>query len=101
MEASVQFTVGMENEVRNRSYNNMDLACFSRQNLLGLFWCCEVFSLVGNVYLQLFCTFLKLNNIFVSLSHWVSPYWGFPWHLPKFLSVMGCCPLCYFRCYFS
>jgi hypothetical protein len=34
---------------------------------VGLFWCCEVFSLAGNVYLLLFCTFLKLNNN-ISLS---------------------------------
>jgi hypothetical protein len=39
----------------------------TRQNLVGLFWCCEVFSLAGNVYLLLFCTFLKLNNN-ISLS---------------------------------
>jgi len=67
---------------------------------MGLFWCCEVFSLAGNVYLLLFYTFLKLNNN-ISLSRWVSPHWGFPWLLPKFLSFMGCCTLCYFRCYFA
>jgi hypothetical protein len=101
-EQYVQLTVGMENEVWSRLYRSTVLAQKTRQNLVGLFWCCEVFSLAGNVYVLLFCTFLKLNNnLSLSLSHWVSPHWGFPWHLPKFLSVMGCCPLCYFRCYFS
>ena len=79
------------------SYNNTYLAHFSRQNLVGLFWCCDVFSLAGNVYVLLFCSFLKLNNRSLSLSLSL----GFPWHLPKFLSVMGCCPLCYFCCYFA
>jgi hypothetical protein len=80
----------------------MVLAQKMRQISMGQIWCCEVFSLAGNVVLLLFCTFLKNNNkISLSLSHWVSPHWGFPRHLPKFLSVMGCCPLCYFRYYFS
>jgi hypothetical protein len=88
--------LAQKSRYKRRSYNSTDLARFSRQNLVGLFWCCEVFSLAGNVYLLLFCTFLKLNNnISLSLS-WVSPHWGFPWHLPKFLSFMGCCPLCLF-----
>jgi hypothetical protein len=34
---------------------------------VGQIWCCEVFSLAGNVVLLLFCTFLKLNNN-ISLS---------------------------------
>jgi len=84
MEQSVQLTVGTENEVQKRPYSNTDLARFLRQNLFGLFWCCEVFSLARNVYLLLFCNFLKLNKN-ISLSHCVSPHWGFPWHLPKFL----------------
>jgi hypothetical protein len=69
---------------------------------VGQIWCCEVFSLARNVVLLLISTFLKLNNksISLSLSRWVSPHWGFPWHLPKFLCVMGCCPLCIFAAYF-
>jgi hypothetical protein len=36
---------------------------------VGQIWCCEVFSLAGNVVLLLICTFLKLNNkISLSLS---------------------------------
>jgi hypothetical protein len=70
----VQWTIGTKNEVRRSSYNNTDLAHFSRQILVGLFWCCEVFSLAGNVYLFLFCNFLKLNNRSLSLSHCVSPH---------------------------
>jgi hypothetical protein len=36
---------------------------------VGQIWCCEVFSLAGNVDLLLFCTFLKHNNkISLSLS---------------------------------
>jgi hypothetical protein len=101
IEQSVQLTVGTKNEVRRRPYNSTVLARKMRQIYVGQIWCYEVFSLVGNVVLLLFCTFLKLNNnISLSLSHWVSPHWGFPWYLPKFLCVMGCCPLCYFRCYF-
>jgi hypothetical protein len=101
MEQSVQLTVGTENEVQSRSYNSTDLAHFSRQNLVGLFWCCEVFSLAGNVYLLLFCTFLKLNNN-ISLSLVGFPHIGvFPGICLNFCSVMGCCPLCYFRCYFA
>jgi hypothetical protein len=49
------------------SYNSTDLAWISRQNLVGLFWCCEIFSLNGNVYFLLFYTFLKMNNN-ISLS---------------------------------
>jgi hypothetical protein len=77
-EQSVQRIVGTEYEVQRRPYSSTYLAHFSRQNLVGLFWCCEVFSLARNVYLLLFCTFLKLNNRSLSLSHWVSPHWGFP-----------------------
>ena len=84
-EQSVQLTVCMENEVQRRSYNNTVLARKTRQISVGQIWCCEVFSLAGNVVLLLICTFLKLNNKSLSLSHWVSPHWGFPWHLPKFL----------------
>jgi hypothetical protein len=88
---------GMEEVVQQYRFDT-----FFEIEFLGLFWCCEVFSLTGNVYLLLICTFLKLNNnISLSLSRWVSPHWGFPWLLPKFLSFMGCCPLCYFRCYFA
>jgi hypothetical protein len=64
---------------------------------MGQIWCCEVFSLDGNVVLLLICTFLKHNNK-ISLSHWVSPYWGFPWNLPKFLSVIGLLSTVFFRC---
>jgi hypothetical protein len=68
---------------------------------VGQIWCCEVFSLAGNVDLLLFCTFLKHNNkISLSLSRWVSPHWGFPWHLPKFLSVIGLLSTVFFRCIF-
>jgi hypothetical protein len=67
LEQSVQLTVGMEIEVQYSPYSSTDLAQKTRQNLVGLFWCCEVFSLAGNVYLLLFCTFLKLNNN-ISLS---------------------------------
>jgi hypothetical protein len=35
---------------------------------VGQIWCCEVFSLAGNVVLLLICTFLKLNNRSLSLS---------------------------------
>jgi hypothetical protein len=35
---------------------------------VGQIWCCEVFSLAGNVILLLICTFLKLNNRSISLS---------------------------------
>jgi hypothetical protein len=99
-EQSVQLTVGTENEVQKRPYNSTVLARKTRQISVGQIWCCEVFSLAGNVDLLLFCTFLKHNNkISLSLS-WVSPHWGFPWHLPKFLSVIGLLSTVFFRCIF-
>jgi hypothetical protein len=66
---SIQVTVGTENEVRKRSDNDTVLERKTRQISVGQIWCCEVFSLVGNVDLLLFCTFLKHNNkISLSLS---------------------------------
>jgi hypothetical protein len=98
---SVQLTVGTKNEVQKRLDNGTVLAWKMRQISVGQIWCCEVFSLAGNVDLLLFCTFLKHNNkISLSLSHWVSPHWGFPWHLPKFLSVIGLLSTVFFRCIF-
>jgi hypothetical protein len=71
-EQSIQQIVGTvfeELPFLGGSYSSTDLARKSRQNLVGLFWCCELFSLAGNVYLLLFYTFLKLNNnISLSLS---------------------------------
>jgi hypothetical protein len=67
-EQSVQLNAGTENEVRRRPYNSTVLAQKTRQIFVGQIWCCEVFSLAGNVVLLLFCTFLKLsNNISLSL----------------------------------
>jgi hypothetical protein len=65
------------------------------------FWCAiSGFLLLEIVILLLICIFLKLNNkISLSLSHWVSPHWIFPWHLPKIMSyswVIECCSLCLF-----
>jgi hypothetical protein len=40
----------------------------TRQISVGQIWCCEVFSLAGNVILLLICTFMKLNNRSLSLS---------------------------------
>ena len=99
MEQSVQLTVGMENEVRKRLDSGTVLAWKTRQIYVGQIWCCEVFSLAGNVVLLLICTFLKHNNK-ISLSHWVSPHWGFPWHLPKFFSVIGLLSTVFFCCIF-
>jgi hypothetical protein len=65
---SVKLTVGMENEVRRRSYSNTILAWKTRQIYVGQIWCREVLSLAGNVILLLICTFLKLNNISLSFS---------------------------------
>jgi hypothetical protein len=78
-EQSVQVTMGTENDVWKRSDNGTILARKTWQIFVGQILCCEVFSLVGNVILLLICTFLKHNNeISLSLSHWVSPHWGFP-----------------------
>jgi hypothetical protein len=41
------------------------------------------FLLPVNVILLLICTFLKLYKS-LSLFHWVSPHWGFPWHYLNF-----------------
>jgi hypothetical protein len=46
---------------------------------VGQIWCCEVFSLAGNVVLLLICTFLKLNNKSLSLV-------GFP-HIGVFPGI--------------
>jgi hypothetical protein len=48
------------------------------------------------------CFVLSLSIIIrsLSLSRWVSPHWGFPWHLPKFLSVNGLLSTVFFRCIF-
>jgi hypothetical protein len=67
MEQSVHPTVGTKNEVLRRSYNSTVLARKTRQISVGQISCCEVFSLVGNVVLLFFCTFLKHNNK-ISLS---------------------------------
>jgi hypothetical protein len=67
MEQSIQLTVGTKIKVQYNPYSSTDLAWKSRQNLVALFWCREIFSLARNVYLLLFCTFLKLNNN-ISLS---------------------------------
>jgi hypothetical protein len=75
----------MENEVWKRQDSGTILARKTGQISVGPIWCCEVFSLAGNVILLMICTFLTLNNKSLSLSRWVSPHWGFPWHLPKFL----------------
>jgi hypothetical protein len=48
-EESVQWTVGMENEVRKRRDSGTVLAQKTRQIFVGQIWCCEVFSLAGNV----------------------------------------------------
>jgi hypothetical protein len=81
---SVHVIVGTKNKVRKRPNSGTILARKTRQISMGQIWYCEVFSLAGNVVLLLICTFLKHNNK-ISLSRWVSPHWGFPWHLPKFL----------------
>jgi hypothetical protein len=65
---SVQWTVGTKNEVRKRQGSGTVLAQKMRQIYVGQIWCCEVFSLVGNVVLLLICTLLKLNNKSLSLS---------------------------------
>jgi hypothetical protein len=68
-EHSVHVTVGKENEVRKRPDSGTVLAQKTRQISVGQIWCCEVFSLAGNVVLLLICTFLKHNNkISLSLS---------------------------------
>jgi hypothetical protein len=54
---------------QKRLDNGTVLAWKTRQISVGQIWCCEVFSLAGNVDLLLFCTFLKHNNkISLSLS---------------------------------
>jgi hypothetical protein len=61
--------MGMENEVQKRLDSGTVLAQKTRHISVGQIWCCEVFSLAGNVDLLLFCTFLKHNNkISLSLS---------------------------------
>jgi hypothetical protein len=55
----VQLTMGTKDEVRRRMYSNTVLTWKTRQISVGQIWCCEVFSLAGNVVLLLFCTFLK------------------------------------------
>ena len=61
---------------------------------MGQFWCCELFSLAGNVILLLFCTFLKHNNK-ISLSIIGFPHIGvFPWHFVGLLSTV------FFHCIF-
>jgi hypothetical protein len=65
---SVQWTVGMKNEVRKRQDSGTILAWKMRQIFVGHIWCCEVFSLARNVVSLLICTFLKLNNKSLSLS---------------------------------
>jgi hypothetical protein len=72
--------VGTENEVLKRSNSGTVLAWKTKQIFVGQIWCCEVFSLAGNVDLLLFCTFLKHNNK-ISLS-----LVGFP-HIGVFPSI--------------
>jgi hypothetical protein len=91
--------MGMKNEVRRWSYSGTVLARKTGEISVGQIWCCAIFSLAGNVDLLLFCTFLKHNNK-ISLSRWVSPHWGFPWHLPKSPSVIGLLPTVFFHCIF-
>jgi hypothetical protein len=73
---------------------------FQGKNFVGQICCCEVFFLAGNCeYVAVMYFPEAINKISLSLSRWVSPHWGFPWHLPKFLSfswVIECCPLCLF-----
>jgi hypothetical protein len=69
----------------------------------GRFWWdifCSVsaFSLGWKCIVAADKSFLKLIET-LSLSVWVSPHWGFPWHLPKILCyswVIECCSLCLF-----
>jgi hypothetical protein len=67
MEESIKLTMGIENEVWRWLYNSTILAWKMRQISVGQIWCCEVFSLAGNVVFLLFCTFLNHNNK-ISLS---------------------------------
>jgi hypothetical protein len=60
--------VGTKNKVWKRRDNGTVLARKMRQIFVGQIWCCEVFSLAGNVVLLLICTFMKLNNKSLSLS---------------------------------
>jgi hypothetical protein len=46
----------------------MDLGMFSKAEKFGTVFVAEVFLLDGNVILLLYCTFLKLNNLSLSLS---------------------------------
>jgi hypothetical protein len=77
----------------------MDLGSFFEATI---FW--DKFVVVKCFFLAESCEYATvmyfpeaINKI--SLSRWVSPHWGFPWHLPKFLSfswIIECCPLCLF-----
>jgi hypothetical protein len=58
---------GHEKRGKRRLYNSTVLAQKMRQISVGQIWCCEVFSLAGNVGLLLFCTFLK-HNKYICLS---------------------------------